>query len=280
MNKFIKTKQYKQFAEFCKACHRDQYIGLCYGSAGAGKTEAAKHYSNWHHVRKHFDDRSDRVLYLDDNTGSYSYKPRPAITFSMSRLHSILYTPSLLASPRDIIQQIRHEQRQFSLLKERFLYPDEIPEAVRMENRNFAELVIIDEAERLKPMAFELIRELYDEAGTSFIFIGMPGIEKTVERFPQLYSRVGFVHQFKNLGKGEVEFIISMHFSKLGIGIDETDFGDQEAVSAIIRMTNGNFRLINRLLKQSYRIMQVNCMTSLTTEILDAARKCLLIGER
>jgi len=178
MNKFIKTKQYKQFAEFCKACHRDQYIGLCYGSAGAGKTEAAKHYSNWHHVRKHFDDPSDRVLYLDDNTGSYSYKPRPAITFSMSRLHSILYTPSLLASPQDIIQQIRHEQRLFSLLKERFLHPDGIPEEVRIENRNFAELVIIDESERLKPMAFELIRELYDEAGTSFIFIGMPGIEK------------------------------------------------------------------------------------------------------
>jgi DNA transposition AAA+ family ATPase len=199
--------------------------------------------------------------------------------FSMSRLHSILYTPSLLVSPRDIIHQIRHEQRQFSLLKERFLYPDEIPMHVREENRNFAELVLIDEAERLKPQAFELIRELYDAGEATFIFIGMPGIDKVIERYPQLYSRVGFVHQFKNLGKNEVEFILNKHFSKLGASIDETDFGDQEAVSAIIRMTNGNFRLINRLLKQSYRIMQVNCMTSLTTEILDAARKCLLIGE-
>ncbi len=279
MNKFINTKQYKQFAEFCKACHRDRYIGLCYGPAGAGKTEAAKHYSNWHNVIKHFDDHSDCVQYLDVN-GTYSFKPSPPITFSMSRLHSVLYTPSILATPRDIVHQIRHAQREFSLLKERFLYPDEIPIAVREENRNFAELVIIDEAERLKPQSFELIRELYDADGTTFIFIGMPGMEKIIARFPQLYSRVGFVHQFKNLGKQEVEFIISKHFSKFGTKISEEDFGDQEAISTIIRMTNGNFRLINRLLKQSSRIMQVNCMTALTTEILEAARKCLLIGEQ
>lgn len=278
MNKFINTKQYKQFAEFCKACRRDQYIGLCYGPAGAGKTEAAKHYSNWHNVMKHLKTDSN-TIYFDINTNSYSSKPRPALTFSMSRLHSVLYTPSLLASPRDIVHQIKHEQREFSLLKERFLYPNEIPIAVREENRNFAELVIIDEAERLKPQSFELIRELYDSGGTTFIFIGMQGIEKIIERFPQLYSRVGFVHQFKNLGKHEVEFIISKHFAKLGTKVREDDFSDQEVVSAIIRMTNGNFRLINRLLKQSYRIMQVNCMTSLTTEILEAARKCLLIGE-
>ena len=42
-------------------------------------------------------------------------------------------------------------------------------------------------------------------------------------------------------------------------------------VSTIIRMTEGNFRLINRLLKQSLRIMKVNRMTTLTKEIIEAA---------
>lgn len=265
MNKFINTKQYKQFVEFCKACHRDQYIGLCYGPAGAGKTESAIHYTKWDRVTK-----NSKSKYI-------SVQPQP--NFSMKGLHSVLYTPSILAQAKHVIQEIEHTQKQFSLLKEKFLYPDEIPMHVREENRNFAELVIIDEAERLKPQAFELIRELYDKGGTTFIFIGMPGIDKIIERYPQLYSRVGFVHQFKNLGKNEVEFLINKHFSKLGVNIDQADFGDQEAVSTIIRMTNGNFRLINRLLKQSYRIMQVNCMASLTTEIIEAARKCLLIGE-
>lgn len=185
----------------------------------------------------------------------------------------------LRSSPKEVILGINKLQRQFSHLKEATLYPDGIPPHVREENRNFAELVIIDESERLKSQSFELIRELYDAGNTNFIFIGMPGIEKMIERFPQLYSRIGFVHQFKNLGKSEVEFIIAKHFSKFEIRIDESDFSDQEVVSTIIRMTNGNFRLINRLLKQSKRIMQVNCMTSLTAEIIAAARKCLLIGE-
>jgi DNA transposition AAA+ family ATPase len=265
MNKFIKTKQYKQFAEFCKACRRDQYIGLCYGPAGAGKTESAHYYTHWEKLERHI---------------QYNVWERPPLTFSIKNLHSLVYTPQILAQPKDIIHDIKRLQREFSLLKEKSLYPGEIPDNVRMENRNFAELVIIDEAERLKPQAFELIRELYDQNGTSFIFIGMPGIEKIIERFPQLYPRVGFVHQFTNLGKKEVEYIISKQFSKIGVCIEEDNFSDQEAVSTIIRMTNGNFRLINRLLKQSYRIMQVNCMASLNTEILEAARKCLLIGEK
>lgn len=265
MSKFIKTKQYKQFAEFCNACHRDQYIGLCYGVAGVGKTESAYYYTQWKKINGH-------IYYKDWN--------RPPLTFSIKNLHSVLYTPQILSQPKQIISDIKWIQKKFSWLKEKDLYPDEIPDEVRIANRNFAELVIIDEAERLKPMTFELLRELYDEGGTSFIFIGMPGIEKIIERFPQLYSRVGFVHQFNHLGKMEVEYLINKHFSKLGVCIEGDDFGDQEAIATIVRMTNGNFRLINRLLKQSYRIMQVNNMNSLTAEVIEAARKCLLIGEK
>jgi hypothetical protein len=50
-------------------------------------------------------------------------------------------------------------------------------------------------------------------------------------------------------------------------------------MAAIVMSTGGNFRLINRLIKQSLRIMKVNCMTTITKEIVDAARSCLLIGE-
>ncbi len=141
-------------------------------------------------------------------------------------------------------------------------------------------MVIIDEAERLKPQTFELIREQYDAGKANFIFIGMPGIERILARFPQLYSRIGFVHQFKNLSASEVQFILRQHLKKLDVNLKENDFTDQEVVSAIIRMTNGNFRLINRVIKQSMRIMKVNSMLTMTKEIVEAARSCLLIGEK
>lgn len=178
-----------------------------------------------------------------------------------------------------MVREIRHSQREFSLLKERYIYTEEIPEHAREENKNFADLVIIDEAERLKPQGLEYLRELYDNGEANFIFIGMPGIDKLLQRFPQLYSRIGFVHSFKKLEAPEVRFILQYHLSKLNVDIKNDDFTDQEVMAAIVMSTGGNFRLINRLIKQSLRIMKVNCMTTITKEIVDAARSCLLIGE-
>ena len=28
---FLETKEYKRFAEFCKACMEEKYIGVCHG---------------------------------------------------------------------------------------------------------------------------------------------------------------------------------------------------------------------------------------------------------
>jgi Holliday junction resolvasome RuvABC ATP-dependent DNA helicase subunit len=108
--------------------------------------------------------------------------------------------------------------------------------------------------------------------------IGMPGLERRLSRYPQLYSRVGFVHQFRTLGANEIRAVVTGHAEELGVTLGPEAFSNPLAVAAIIRASNGNFRLIQRLLQQIERVLELNELVIVTPDVVAAARESLVIG--
>ena len=140
------------------------------------------------------------------------------------------------------------------------------------------ELVIVDEADRLKTLGLEQLRDHFDRTGVALILIGMPGLERRLARYPQLYSRIGFAHEYRALSADELTFVLTHHWHRLGLTASPDDFTDCEAMAAAARITGGNFRLIYRLFSQVERILEINGLHTITGEVVEAAREALVIG--
>ena len=139
-------------------------------------------------------------------------------------------------------------------------------------------LVIVDEADRLTINSLEHLRHMSDNQRFGLVLMGMPGLEKRLARYAQLYSRIGFVHEFKPLSEAEVRMLLAKHARDFGIDFDQQKLDAVEAQAAAIRITRGNFRLMERLFAQMRRIMTINRSDVVTTEVVEAARDCLVIG--
>lgn len=295
----METLEHRRFIEFCDACRRYAYIGLCYGSPGVGKTLSARSYSRWDKVKQ-----------------SERWTPASA---DGPPLDTVFYTPPVVNAPKGIEAEIKRSRDILRGLARRPLRyeMDEKLDAIRHRDeehraevlythdwlaepipelhptygaiaKDYAEkeqaigdpttLILVDEADRMRMASLEQVRAIFDAGEVGLILIGMPGIEKRLARYPQFYSRIGFVHEFRPLAAKEIRQMLGQLWAPPDVHLPQQQL-DQESVAAIIRITGGNFRLLNRMLTQIERILEINGLQEVNKAVVEAARESLVIGQ-
>jgi DNA transposition AAA+ family ATPase len=305
---FVETQEYQRFKEFCDACRDYQYIGLCYGVAGVGKTLSARHYADWDRLtaflerRQHNGIKLPEVLHCDVVffTASAAVANAPAkIDRSIHEL-------------RDSLIKLRHLKIQEEEEGELFAKHDRMidlrdtprgrgpwrddsrPPAVQAQDefiavgtryaercrqvRDTAALLIVDEVDLLKMAGLEQLRAIFDRGGIGLVLIGMPGLEKRLARYPQLYSRVGFAHEFRSLRETEIRDLLRQGWNPSGAPLPSEGMFDERGLAVILRTAEGNFRVLNQLLTQIERVMKINNLRQVTPAVVEVARDSLVIG--
>jgi DNA transposition AAA+ family ATPase len=262
---FIATKEHRRFTEFANAIRKHRTIGLCFGPAGVGKTLSARRHANW--------ELAEPLL--------QTWGPREPcdehVYAALARSRTVFHTPTVGGTLRELRKDLdlMTSRVDICIKQDRSTTSD----GKRVVSRaSMVELMIIDEAERLSTSAVEYLRDIFDRTNIGLMLIGMPGIEKRMTRYPQLYSRVGFAHHYRPLQGDELTFVLTRHWRKLGLSLDSADFTDTQAIAAISRITSGNFRLLHRLFVQIERILRINELNVITEDVVEAARSTLVIG--
>ena len=140
-------------------------------------------------------------------------------------------------------------------------------------------LIVVDEAVRLQMASLEQLRAIFDESDLGLILIGMPGLEKRLARYPQFYSRIDFVHEFRPLSQSEMRQLLVQRWMSPDLALLKWRRSILSPIATIIRVTNGNFRLLHRLLTQIETILEINLRTVLTKGVVEAVRETLVVGQ-
>jgi len=117
--------------------------------------------------------------------------------------------------------------------------------------------LIIDEANYLKSMTLNVLRDVHDEAGVTLVFLGEQRIKDELERHRRLKSRVAAWVPFAALQEKEAP-LVARKLLPQEVGIEE------EAVKALLSQAGGVFRDYVNLLRAALRQATANNQNQIT----------------
>lgn len=256
---FIETIPYFDLVELAEVCLEQRTIGLSFGKPGVGKTTAAKRLANWSLVEANFAVR---------NAG-------PVDPEALVKCHTLYYLPSITVSAPRLRSELAMLRNKFEDVFGKAVSWNRVEDWAVEIQKDHVQLIVVDEAHRLKYQALEELRDLHDKFKVGILLIGDPGFEKSLGRMWHFAKRVAYVEEFKPLNESEIAKYIDkkvelMNFPK----------PTEEVYELISWYSQGNLRTLGHLFAMMERLLRINddIVREITREVVETAREMLLYG--
>lgn len=121
------------------------------------------------------------------------YPVSPMIRANIHLCKGAFFTVQVCNTPRSIRSIVHNKIFDFGNAPLRLQGIEDIV-TLALKSHQTCPLLIVDEADRITFSSLEELRAMYDEYQFGLILMGIPGIEKRLSRYAQLYSRIGFLN--------------------------------------------------------------------------------------
>jgi DNA transposition AAA+ family ATPase len=253
---FVDTRQHQRFVDFCNACRHNQYIGVCTGRSGIGKTRSAVAYSNWHIIEP----------LLKVTPGRNPYPPPELEAYSTA-----IYTPNITCTVKRVESELAILRNRFDALVEHSMCWHNPEVWYKTQRHRFLELIIIDKAQRLSLQCLEAIADFGKTQKFGIALIGLPGFDRRIRNYEPIGNAVGFYHVFNTPRIDELRAILEARWHCQQITIEDS------AVHLLAKVTNSNIQKLVNLNSEISRVCTLNSITIITPDLVQLASKTLLL---
>jgi hypothetical protein len=194
---------------------------------------------------------------------------------SLSQCDTLYYKPGITVSPQKLKSEISILRNRFYEVKVRALTWHKLGDwATAIQNRQ-VNLIIVDEAHRLKYQSLEELRDLQEKWCIGVVLIGDPGMERSLAKMYHFADRVRYVEKFDPLGLTDV-----VKYTDKWLELMKLPKAADDIYPLIAAYSRGNPRILGHLFALTQRLLRINddMVNEFSREVLDTAREMMLVG--
>ncbi len=113
------------------------------------------------------------------------------------------------------------------------------------------EMLIIDEADRLKPKTFPDVRDIYDRLQISVVLVGTDRLDAVVKKDEQVYNRFRACHRFGKLSGNEFKEVVEIWEEDVLCLPVPSNLSQKQMLKILLQATRGYIGLLDTILREA-----------------------------